>query len=235
MNRLIPLFLVFPTLAAAESAVTSPADPGKTAAFDILQAQVQADGDTVTFRMTTASDPGSNVPDPVGALAGAPVLSYVWPTTLDPATVGFQDGTGILALAATSHPDFDDTPLYDENGDGDKANDGVAWHSHWVVLIPNDACGVGSLAVRDIPEGETPKLPDTWPGLPVFIDSPSETPVFDGPTVTLTMTLPGADGAGYDGVTAALRVNASVHAPLLCVTEVFDVASGDLSLPGKID
>ena len=32
---------------------------------------------------------------------------------------------------------------------------------------------------------------------------------------------------------AALRVNASVHDPLLCVTNVFDVASGDLSLPGE--
>ena len=33
--------------------------------------------------------------------------------------------------------------------------------------------------------------------------------------------------------TAALRVNASVHAPLLCVVDVFKVASGNLSLPGK--
>jgi hypothetical protein len=35
-------------------------------------------------------------------------------------------------------------------------------------------------------------------------------------------------------VTAGLRVNANVHAPLICVADVFDVASGDLSLPGKI-
>ena len=33
----------------------------------------------------------------------------------------------------------------------------------------------------------------------------------------------------------ALKVNANIHAPLLCVTDVFDVASGDLSLPGKIN
>jgi hypothetical protein len=48
-------------------------------------------------------------------------------------------------------------------------------------------------------------------------------------------SLSGARGAGYDGVTAALRVNADVHAPLLCVTDVFDIASGDLSLPGRVD
>ena len=43
-----------------------------------------------------------------------------------------------------------------------------------------------------------------------------------------------AIGASYDGFTSALRVNADLHAPLLCVEDVFDVASGDLSLPGVI-
>jgi len=218
-------------------AVLSAADPAKVAAFDILAAHVHAQGNNVTFHMSLSGKAGAETPKPVGALAGAPVWSYVWPTSLDPATVGFEGGTGILALAATSHPDFDDTPLYDENGDGDLTNDGLLWHSHWVVLTPNEACGPGALSVRDIPEGTTPKLPATWPGLPLFIDSPAERPVFDEAEISLTMALPaGTDvsGVNYDGVTAALRVNGSVHAPLLCVTDVFDVASGDLSLPGRI-
>ena len=37
------------------------------------------------------------------------------------------------------------------------------------------------------------------------------------------------------GVAAALRVNASVHSPLLCVADVFKVASGQLSLPGQVE
>jgi hypothetical protein len=41
--------------------------------------------------------------------------------------------------------------------------------------------------------------------------------------------------ARFDGVTAALRVNESVHNPLLCVANVFKVASGDLSLSGKVN
>ncbi len=41
-------------------------------------------------------------------------------------------------------------------------------------------------------------------------------------------------GVAFDGVTAGLRVNADLHAPLLCVVNVFDVASGDLSLPGRV-
>ena len=42
-------------------------------------------------------------------------------------------------------------------------------------------------------------------------------------------------GVAFDGVTAGLQVNASAHQPLLCVVNVFDVASGDLSLPGKAE
>ncbi len=217
-------------------AILSPADGAKTAAFDIIAAHVHRTGGRVVFHMTTSGIAGDAVPQPAGQLAGAPVWSYVWPTSLDPATVGFDAGAGILAMAATNHPDFDDTPLYDENADGDKANDGGVWHSHWVVLAPTEACGPGALAVRDIPEGAQPALPATWPGLPLLIDSPGFVPVFDGPEVIIEAEV-SADfgGVSYDGVTSALRVNESIHAPLLCVTDVFDIASGDLSLPGRID
>ncbi|MCV2880958.1 hypothetical protein [Actibacterium sp. XHP0104] len=219
-------------------AIVSAADEARVASFDILAAHVHRDGAQVTFHMTLNGVAGATQPEPVGALAGAPVLSYVWPTSLDPSVVGFEGGTGILALAATSHPDFDDTPLYDENNDGDPGNDGLLWHSHWVVLTPTEACGAGALGVRDIPEGTTPAMPATWPGLPIFIDSPGHTPQFDGPEIALTVPFADPDavaGAAYDGVTSALRVNENIHAPLLCVTDVFDIASGDLTLPGKIN
>lgn len=221
-----------------DGAVISAAGSHDIAAFDILAAHAHRDGQVVTFHMTTNGIAGADRPTPAGSLGGAPVLSYVWPTSLDPATVGFEGGTGILALAATSHPDFDDTPLFDENADGDRSNDGGNWHSHWVVLTPTEACGDTALGVRDIPEGTSPAMPATWPGLPIFLDSPGFTPIFDGPEIAITVgfasnvALP---GTSYDGVTAALRVNANIHAPLLCVTDVFDVASGDLSLPGVIN
>jgi len=218
-------------------AVKSAPDASKVASFDILAAHVHQKGRTVTFHMTTNGVAGADKPKPTGKLGGSSVYSYVWPTSLDPSTVGFEGKTGILALAATSHPDFDDTPLYDEDGDGNPANDGTKWHSHWVVLTPTKACGEGALGVRDIPEGETPAMPATWPGLPIFIDSPGFSPLFDGPEIKINVSFADAKvvaGASYDGVTSALMVNASVHAPLLCVVDVFDVASGDLSLPGKI-
>mgnify|MGYP000162144682 CR=1 FL=1 len=218
-------------------AVKSASDGKIEASFDILAAHVHQDGNLVTFHMSTNGTAGATKPEPVGDLAGAPVYAYVWPTSLDPSAVGFEAKSGILALAATSHPDFDDTPLYDENNDGDRGNDGDLWHSHWVVLAPTEACGPGALAVRDIAEGTSPKLPLTWPGLPLFIDSPGYTPVFDGEEVAITVPFASdvkIAGTKYDGVTSALKVNANIHAPLLCVTDVFDVASGDLSLPGEV-
>jgi len=41
-------------------------------------------------------------------------------------------------------------------------------------------------------------------------------------------------GINFDAVTAALQVNASVHDPLLCVTDVFEAAGG-LKMPGTIN
>lgn len=219
-----------------KGAVISDEDSTKVADFDILATHVHRDKNIVAFHMTTRGVAGAEIPTPVGSLGNAPAYVYVWPTSLDPSTVGFDEGAGILAMAAAIHPDFDDTPLFDENIDGNLNNDGGHWHSHWVVLAPTESCGPGALAVKDIPKGATPNLPVTWPGLPILLDSPGFTPIFDGPEVKVNAAvLGGARGASFDGVTAALRVNRNIHAPLFCVTDIFDIASGDLSLPGKIN
>ena len=74
--------------------------------------------------------------------------------------------------------------------------------------------------------------------LPLLIDSPGWSPLFKGKTLEVRVPFDDisiVNAAGFDGVTAALRVNASVHSPLLCVANVFKVGSGDLSLPGKVN
>lgn len=211
---------------------------GADAAFDVVRVEVSAETHWLEFRMQVAGEAGAHRPEAAGGLGGAPVYSYVWPTGLDTAAVGFGPEQGILALAVTSHPDFDDTPAFDEDGDGDPDNDGGRWHSHWVVLVPAEEDCPGGLKVRDIPEGEEPELPATWPGLPLYIDSPGYTPLLGGDTVTVRVPFRDAgalEGSAFDGVTSGLRVNESVHAPLLCVEDVFDVASGDLDLPGRVE
>ncbi|TQV88115.1 hypothetical protein [Aliikangiella coralliicola] len=210
----------------------------RIAPFDIIHTKITTDGNVAVFHMSVSGKAGESKPTPTGKLAGSQVFSYVWPTSIDSYEVGFERKAGILALAVTSHPDFDDTPLYDENGDGSTQNDGDVWHSHWVVLKPDERCGKGALGVVDIPKNTKPRLPKTWPGLPILLDSPGWDPTFNSETVEVRVPF---DDIGvvtkttFDGVTAGLRVNQSVHAPLLCVVNVIDVASGDLSLPGKVN
>jgi hypothetical protein len=222
--------------ARGDAKTTLPTKPA-VAPFDLVRTTVRREGTKLVFVEQVSGRAGATVPTKVGKLAGSEVFSYVWPTTLDPAAVGFEGKTGTLALAATAHPDFDDTPRYDENGDGDLTNDGDLWHAHWVVLTPDAACGPGALKVRDIPAGTKPRMPATWPELPIFIDSPGYDLALTGGQIRVEVPLKdlGFPAAfRYDGVTAALRVSASVHSPLLCVVDVFDVASGKLTLPGTV-
>jgi hypothetical protein len=214
----------------ASSAVRAP--------FDVVHTKITTEGNVAVFHMAVSGKAGASKPAKSGKLAGSSVFSYVWPTSIDPSAVGFEMNSGILAFAVTAHPDFDDTPLFDENGDGNPNNDGGVWHSHWVVLKPDDACGKDALKVVDIPKDSKPKLPKTWPGLPILIDSPGWSPSFKKDSVSVRVPfddIGAVNAASFDGVTAALRVNASVHSPLLCVVNVFKIGSGNLSLPGKVN
>lgn len=218
--------------------IQSAPSKGVKAPYDIHHTRITTEGNIATFHIAVSGKAGASRPSKTGKLAGSTVFSYVWPTSMDPSTVGFERGAGILAFAVTAHPDFDDTPLYDENGDGKLDNDGDLWHSHWVVLTKDAACGKDALKIVDIPAGAKPKLPKTWPGLPILIDSPAYSPVFSGDTLEVKVPFDDItvlDNASFDGVTAALRINESVHNPLVCVADVFKVASGNLSLPGKVN
>jgi len=89
-------------------------------------------------------------------------------TTLKPEDAGFGKVEEILALAVTSHPDFDDTPLWDENNNSNYADDGIIFHSHWVVLVKDDRVP-GSLSVKQFNKTDkTVVLPPTNPGMPMY-------------------------------------------------------------------
>ena len=213
----------------ASHGITSKSDKKVKPEFDIINTKISTDGNVATFEIEVSGKAGQLKPKKSGKFAGARVFSYVWPTSIDPAEVGFEAKAGILALAVTIHPDFNDTPLFE--------NDGSKWHSHWVVLTPDEACGPKGMKVKDIAEGTKPRLPKTWHGVPLFIDSPGYPPRFSGKTVKVQVpfdNIAAVESSKFDGVTSGLRVNESVHAPLLCIENVFKVASGDLSLPGQV-
>lgn len=230
---IISMVLSFPLMAHEPGGINS-AKGQVDAAFDLVHTHIYRVGDNIVFQQVVSGTAGANTPKASGKFAGADVYSYVWPTSLGSETVGFEPKSGILALALTSHPDFDDTPQLDENKDGKKDNDGGLWHSHWVVLTKEASCGPSGLKVRDILKDVKPKMPATWPGVPLYIDSPGYGLNVSKHTVSIQVPLAAIgfpETFNYDGVTAGLKVNADLHDPLLCVSSVWDVASGDLSLP----
>ena len=198
------------------------------AAFDVIETRITTSGGNAVFHIHVRADAGKTTPKATGKFEDSEVYAYVWPTSLNSADVGFEKDRGIVALAATFHPDFDDAAKGAKNRD--------KWHSHWVVLAKDAACGAG-LKVVDIAKDAKPKVPETWPGVPLLIDSPDYKVEFKGEAVDVAVPLEKIGAlatVSFDGVTAGLRIDANLHAPLLCVANVFKVASGNLSLPGKV-
>lgn len=220
---------------AAEAQPSDREPVAMTDDLDLTDARVRhlADLGLLVFEQDVAGTAGATAPDAAGQMDGAPVLGYVFPTTLAPENVGFAPGEGVVALAATSHPDFDDTPLWDEDNSGDYADDGVVFHTHWVVLVPDERVP-GGLSVKETQQIET-DLPPTAPGMPMYLDSPGFSVVLRGSTIRLLVPLDrvgGRDDFQFDAVTAYMEVNEADEArPLLGVYEVYEVLSGDLSLP----
>lgn len=209
-------------------AINTDSNDAVIAPFDIVETEIVIGNDHAVFRTRVRAGAGTLTPTPTGKFEGSEVHAYVWPTSLNSSDVGFDADQGIVALAATFHPDFDDALNGAVNRD--------RWHAHWVVLGEDAACK-GGLKVQDIPEGATPKLPAFWPGVPLLIDSPEYKTELSADVVEVHVpmeTLGALATASFDGVTAGLRVNADLHAPLLCVENVFKIASGDLSLPGIV-
>ncbi len=205
--------------------------------FTIIEtgATINRELDQVVMSIRVAGRAGNTYPTPAGQLDGAPVLGYVFPTTLSPADVGFGETEGILAMALTSHPDFDDTPLWDENQDQDYLNDGRVWHVHWVLLVDDNRVA-GGLSVKQFdPNDDSIVMPPTHPDMPIYLDSPGFQVVTRGEHIRVVIPLDRInhkDSFRFDAVTVFMEVNTSDDAlPMLGVYQVYDMASDDLSLP----
>lgn len=228
------LFLAAQLISAGETTAKSSPDFQITTASATLNKQLNQ----LVFEIRVNGTAGKTTPTPRGQLDKAPVLGYVFPTTLKSTDVGFGKVEGIVALALTSHPDFDDTPLWDENNNSNYGDDGVVWHPHWVVLIKDERV-TGGLSVKQFEKGDsTVILPPTNPGMPMYMDSPGYPVITHG--ASIKVIVPGyrinnAFDFQFDGVAAYMQVNTSLQdKPMLGVYEVFSVASGNLSLPYSV-
>ncbi|HEX6179102.1 MAG TPA: hypothetical protein VF057_12135, partial [Thermoanaerobaculia bacterium] len=175
--------------------------------------------DVLVFEMSVKGTAGGTRPSPRGQLDGAPVLGYVFPTTLASKDVGFGATEGIVALAVTSHPDFDDSPLWDENGDGRYDNDGLTWHTHWVVLTKDERAAAG-LSVKQFRKADGVVLPPTAPDMPMYMDSPGFNVVAAGRDLRVVIPLGRVNRRTdfrFDAVTAYMQVSTDPARPMLGV------------------
>lgn len=196
---------------------------------------------TLEFEIAVAGKAGNTKPTPIGKVHMAPVLGYVFPTSLKAEDIGFNPTEGIVALALTSHPDFDDSPIWDENMDGNFENDGLVWHPHWVVLV-KDKRVKGGLAVKEHKKADNVRKPKTAPDMPMFMDSPGFPVVTAGNTISVSVPAYRVNNQvsfNFDAVSCYMEVSApeggmSMDKPMLGVYNVFSVLSKDLSLPYKV-
>ena len=246
LTRVYLSILVFVTMLFALSSVSALAvSEDEISALDTKDLQVKhakasyiKDLDLVVFEVAVEGNAGKTLPKARGQMNGAPVLGYVFPTSLKSEDVGFSNVEGVLALAVTAHPDFDDTPLWDENNDRNYENDGVVWHTHWVVLGPDERVKGGLSVIEFKKEDKSVVLPPTNPGMPMFMDSPGYSVVTSGDKFKVLVPAQRINNKkdfNFDAVTAYMEVNTEDEKrPLLGVYEVYDVLSGDLSLPYKV-
>ena len=190
-----------------------------------------AEIDSLIFTMKTLGYAATKTVNAIGQVDGAPVLGYVFPTTISPKNVGFKNIMGAtLALAVTTHPDFDDTPLWDENGNSDYQDDGLVYHTHWVALVDDE----NSAAGLSVPSSfNTADLPPTAP-MQMYLDSPNFHAYAQGNILRVIVPVQRVNGVtsfNFDGITAGMNVDLSGEWPVLRVNEVHDVLSGNLSLP----
>ncbi|MEM8848194.1 MAG: hypothetical protein AAFY00_01985 [Bacteroidota bacterium] len=235
MKSVLQLFLAALLLGTTISCAQKSPYNGNDFSINDVRVTNMAELGVTVWEIEVLGTAGKTTPTKVGQLDGAPVLGYVFPTSLQSTDVGFGKTEGIVALALTSHPDFDDTPLWDENNDAIFDNDGLVWHPHWVVLTQDDRVARG-LSVKQFKKAdETVVLPPTNPGMPMYMDSPGYPVTVQQKTIKVVVPdyrMNNKVDFKYDGVTAFMKVNTSKeNLPLLGVYEVFNVASGDLSLP----
>lgn len=197
------------------------------------------------FEIRVQGKAGRSVSKAAGQMHGAPVDGYVFPTTLKSEDIGFSATEGIVALALTAHPDFDDTPLWDEDGDGDYANDKIVWHPHWVVLV-EDKRVAGGLSVKEFSAGDPAVvLPKTNPGMPMYMDSPGFQVVTEGNAIRVAVPdyrVRFKTDFKFDAVGAYMQIDtggAATHAaagsmPMLGVYKVYSVLSKKLTLPYQV-
>ncbi len=163
-------------------------------------------------------------------------IKYLFPTTLSPTDIGFGNVSGTVALAIMSHPDYDDTPLWDENRDSDYHNDGAEYHTHWVILRNDQLTVRRSFRGKNIVPLTAPRRGNNLGSAPImYLDSPGFPVTITDDTIQVLVPAQRVSHNitfGYNGVTVEHKRSLSDGRPILRKTTIFDIRSrGETSSP----
>jgi hypothetical protein len=173
---------------------------------------------------------GGTTPDSTGKMNGAGILSYLFPTNLKAEDIGFSKTEGIVALALSSHPDFDFSPLWDENNNGVYNDDGRSWQAHWVILVKEARVG-GGFAVKELNKDDQKiTLPKTAAlNLPVYMDSPGFQVVIKDHTIKVVIPSYRVNNRidfNFNAMTCYMTYNVSdPNLPLLGIRNIYYTAA----------
>jgi hypothetical protein len=182
---------------------------------------------------------GATTPDSLGTINGAGILSYIFPTSLNAEDVGFSKTEGIVALALTSHPDFDFSPLWDENNNGIYNDDGRSWHSHWVILVKEERVG-GGYAIKELKkEDQFVKLPMTAASnIPLYLDSPGFQVIIKDHSIKVVIPSYRINNNldfKFNAMTCYMTYNISdPNLPILGIRNIYYKASDKISMPYSV-
>jgi len=182
---------------------------------------------------------GATTPDSLGKMDGAGIVSYLFLTDLKSEDIGFGKTDGIVALALTSHPDFDLSPLWDENNNGVYSDDGSTWQSHWVILTKEERVG-GGYAVKELnKEDPTIKLPSTAAlNVPLYMDSPGFQVVTKDHTIKVVIPsyrINNKIDLKFNAVTCYMTYNITdPNLPRLGIRNIYYKASEEIQFPYSV-
>ena len=128
-------------------------------------------------------------------------------------------------------------PYFDENNDKDYNNDGLVWHSHWLVLV-KDSRVKGGLKVKEFKKtNKDVFLPPTNPGMTMYMDSPGFSVIKQGNTIKALVPAARINNKidfNYDAVSVKMKVDTSGKMPLLGVYKIYSVLDGKLDLKNSV-
>lgn len=203
--------------------------------FNIVSSKLtyNSELEEIVISLKVKGTAGATTPDSLGKLNGSGILTYLFMTSLNPMDVGFGETEGMVALAVASHPDVDYSPLWDENNNGNYADDGKHWQAHWILLVKDERVK-GGYSVKEIKNNTAINMPTTAAyNVPLYLDSPGFQVITKNNTVKVVIPVGRINrktNFQFEIVTGYMLFNTTDNSlPMLGLVNVYDRSSKEVT------